>query len=71
MELTFRCVDSYEVTSWVASWRESVKVLEPESLREKLAEFGEWLVETYDDRTQPSARGTPSRARARSPRQNG
>lgn len=46
--LTFRCVDSYEVTSWVASWRESVTVIEPKVLRDRLADLGTWFLETYN-----------------------
>lgn len=47
LELTFTCGESYEVTAWVASWRQGVEVVEPESLRKDLAGYGEWLNETY------------------------
>jgi len=47
VELTFTCSESPEVTAWVASWRRSVEVVEPESLRAELAEVGQWLGETY------------------------
>jgi predicted DNA-binding transcriptional regulator YafY len=45
--LTFRCVDSYEVTNWVASWREHVEVLAPQKLRDELAGYGAWLQQRY------------------------
>jgi proteasome accessory factor B len=47
LELRFSCAQSPEVTSWVASWRDKVEVLEPGSLREHLAEVGRWLTQTY------------------------
>jgi predicted DNA-binding transcriptional regulator YafY len=47
LELTFTCADSPEVTSWVASWRELVEVVEPASLRAALGELGTWLARTY------------------------
>ncbi len=50
VELTFICGESHEVTSWVASWRNSVKVLKPASLMTELAELGRWLVGEYDGR---------------------
>jgi proteasome accessory factor B len=47
VELTFTCAGTYEVASWVASWRKGVEVLEPESLRQELCDLGEWLSDTY------------------------
>ncbi len=47
VELTFRCAESYEVTAWIASWREAVEVLEPARLRKELRALGEWLGRTY------------------------
>lgn len=47
VELTFTCGASYEVTSWVASWRAGVEVLAPASLRQELAELGAWMQSTY------------------------
>lgn len=41
VQLTFRCGESYEVTSWVAGWREWVTVQRPASLRRDLAALGE------------------------------
>jgi proteasome accessory factor B len=50
VELTFTCGESHEVTSWVASWREWVEVLQPPSLASELGELGRWLVEEYETR---------------------
>lgn len=47
--LTFRCTPSYEVTNWVASWREHVQVIEPKKLRDELRTYGQWLSKTYGD----------------------
>jgi predicted DNA-binding transcriptional regulator YafY len=47
LELTFTCSESYEVAAWVASWRTAVEVVEPESLRREVAEFGLWINEKY------------------------
>jgi predicted DNA-binding transcriptional regulator YafY len=47
LELTFTCSESYEVAAWVASWRTAVEVLEPESLRTELTEFGKWIGTKY------------------------
>ena len=47
VELTFRCSESHEVTSWVASWLGGVEVLEPRSLREELGKLGRSLTRTY------------------------
>lgn len=49
LELRFECSPSYEVTSWVASWRQHVEVVAPESLRGELASYGRWLAEQYAD----------------------
>ena len=51
VELTFTCGESHEVTSWVASWRSWVEVLQPASLVTELAELGRWLVSEYDGRS--------------------
>jgi proteasome accessory factor B len=45
--LSFECTPSYEVTNWVASWRQHVEVLEPAKLREDVLAYGSWLVSTY------------------------
>jgi len=47
LDLTFTCGESYEVTAWVASWREAVEALEPEGLRRELAELAKHLGEMY------------------------
>jgi len=47
VELTFKCSESHEVTSWVASWLGGVEVLEPPSLRKEMAELGRQLTQTY------------------------
>jgi len=49
VELTFRCGETYEVSSWVASWRNGVEVLEPASLRKELASLGKALAEKYGE----------------------
>jgi predicted DNA-binding transcriptional regulator YafY len=45
--LTFTCADTYEVAAWVASWRDGVEVLEPESLRDSFSKLGEHYRELY------------------------
>lgn len=45
--LRFQCTPSYEVTNWVASWRDHVEVLEPKTLKAELGAYGRWLVSTY------------------------
>lgn len=50
--LTFQCTPSYEVTNWVASWREHVEVIEPKKLREELSGYGQWLAAKYGSRTE-------------------
>ncbi len=45
--LRFQCTPSYEVTNWVASWREHVEVIEPQKLRADFRQYAEWLLETY------------------------
>lgn len=47
LRLSFACGASYEVTAWVASWRDGVTVQEPQTLRSELAAFGRWCGETY------------------------
>jgi len=47
VELSFVCGDTFEVSSWVASWRDHVEVIEPASLRKELAALGGWLQGTY------------------------
>ena len=49
LTLTFQCAPSYEVTNWVASWRDHVEVLEPKSLRQELFTYGAWLLGRYAD----------------------
>lgn len=45
--LSFSCAPSYEVTNWVASWRDHVEVLKPEKLRGELLNYGGWLLTRY------------------------
>ena len=45
--LTFRCAKTYEVKAWVASWLDGVTVLAPKSLKDEMADLGEWLVGQY------------------------
>lgn len=45
--LRFQCTPSYEVTNWVASWREHVRVVEPKKLREELLAHAGYLMKTY------------------------
>jgi predicted DNA-binding transcriptional regulator YafY len=48
VELSFESPeDSYEVSSWVASWRNHVEVLAPPALRAELRELGGWYGDTY------------------------
>ena len=49
VELTFRCAESYEVLSWIASWRSEVELLEPKRLRASMREHSNWLATTYAD----------------------
>jgi predicted DNA-binding transcriptional regulator YafY len=44
VELEFTCAAGYEVSSWIASWRRGVEVLEPASERAEMLELGRWLV---------------------------
>jgi predicted DNA-binding transcriptional regulator YafY len=48
-ELTFTCTPSYEVTNWVASWREHVEVIAPKALRADFTKYGAWLTKTYGE----------------------
>jgi predicted DNA-binding transcriptional regulator YafY len=45
--LSFQCAPSYEVTNWVAGWRDHVEVLKPETLRSDLLNYGGWLLTRY------------------------
>ena len=45
--LVFECTPSFEVTNWVASWQEHVRVLAPARLRGDLKKYGAWLLEQY------------------------
>jgi predicted DNA-binding transcriptional regulator YafY len=56
VELRFTCSESYEVSSWVASWRQGVKVIRPTSLRSELHDLGGWLSATYSARGRSAAR---------------
>ena len=47
LDLSFTCGESYEVTAWVASWREAVEALEPEGLREELVHLGRYWGTLY------------------------
>lgn len=46
--LSFTCQGSVQVSGWVASWRDHVEVVEPQALREELAELGRYFAERYD-----------------------
>ncbi len=45
--LRFECTPSYEVTNWVAGWRDHVEVIEPEKLKVEFRGYGEWLSKKY------------------------
>lgn len=48
VELRFESpAESYEVASWVASWRDAVEVLQPATLRTELSKLGHWLQGRY------------------------
>jgi predicted DNA-binding transcriptional regulator YafY len=57
VELTFTCGESYEVTSWVASWREWVEVGAPDFLVAELCCLGQWLSRRYARRRLNVRRG--------------
>ncbi len=47
VELEFTCAAGYEVSSWIASWRDGVRVLEPNELTCEMEALGKWLTKTY------------------------
>lgn len=47
LKVEFKCVPSYEVSNWVASWRQHVKVVQPQALRDELSAYGAWLATQY------------------------
>jgi predicted DNA-binding transcriptional regulator YafY len=47
VELRFTCGESFEVTSWVASWREWVEVVKPGTMRRELRQLGGVLISRY------------------------
>ncbi|HEY1087912.1 MAG TPA: transcriptional regulator, partial [Archangium sp.] len=55
VKLTFRCTPSYEVTNWVATWRQHVEVVKPAALQDELGEFGQWLRAKYPVAKKPKA----------------
>lgn len=57
--LTFECAPSYEVTNWVASWREHVEVLKPERFRSELLNYGAWLLTQYTGAMTPAVLPLP------------
>lgn len=59
VELSFTCGASYEVSAWVASWREGVEVIEPDALRDELRALGEWLGARYRSRRASRRGGAP------------
>lgn len=61
VDLTFTCDASYEVEAWVQSWGEGVEVLAPASLRARMREVAEALLEMYPARER---RGKQRRATA-------
>ncbi|MCA3014268.1 MAG: transcriptional regulator [Myxococcaceae bacterium] len=74
LRLRMACTPSYEVTNWVASWREHVRVVEPAALRDELATYGRFLRASYGEGPDapapkgPPRRGTPPTRRVRRPR---
>ncbi len=56
VELRFTCGESFEVTNWVASWREWVEVVKPLTLRREMRLLGARLARRY--------RGKPDCARS-------
>jgi predicted DNA-binding transcriptional regulator YafY len=62
VELQFTCGESFEVTSWVASWREWVKVLKPPKLAREMWELGRWLVSAYPSSSARPANSAPKSA---------
>lgn len=56
VELSFTCGESYEVASWVASWRSHVKVVRPASLVAELRDLGKWLTGCYGRTESPGQR---------------
>lgn len=54
VELTFTCGESYEVAGWVASWREHVEVIAPESLRDEMGRYAGWLAGRYSASSAPA-----------------
>jgi predicted DNA-binding transcriptional regulator YafY len=66
LELTFRCGESFEVESWVASWRGWVEVVKPAALRHSLMVLGRRLVGNYDAKAQ--SKKPPRRRAARAAR---
>lgn len=55
LKLTFTCAPSYEVTNWVASWREHVEVIAPRALRDELKTYAQWLLSRYDSKSPTAA----------------
>jgi proteasome accessory factor B len=47
VQLEFTCAEGYEVTSWIASWRNHVEAVRPASVRREMTGFGRWIVRTY------------------------
>ncbi|MBI2894434.1 MAG: transcriptional regulator [Deltaproteobacteria bacterium] len=47
VELELTCGASPEITAWVASFRDSVEIVAPRSLRRDFADLGRWLASTY------------------------
>ncbi len=56
VRLTFDCAPSYEVTNWVASWREHVEVRQPITLRQELLNYGAWILTQYSSPPTESVR---------------
>ncbi len=73
LELSFTSpAESYEVASWVASWRDAVEVVQPAGLREEMSRLGQWLQDRYEGAGHRSPKGSHPRASARrSARVNG
>jgi predicted DNA-binding transcriptional regulator YafY len=47
VELRFTCGLSYEVDTFVTRWGKGVVVVGPPELRDRLADYGDWLARTY------------------------
>jgi len=49
VEVTMQVPIGEDLLDWVRRWGDGCEVLSPKALRDKMAEYGEWLVEMYGD----------------------